>query len=320
MKILRDNGPQSSLTIKKFLPKNFRNLKNSKTRTNIIGHVLRWAESRGEVEYGNVGVSSWRKSDQLFSIANNVEKVYNNQKQSDIALALWYFKQYGPATEQDFLWWSGLPVNRARISLLKISDQLEEIQIQDYSFPNARLYMLSENVAKLKATSSSDITNVVRFLPYEDALLKAYKLTRNRFFGFSDTSLSTFITEGGEAKPSVWLNGKIIGLWEWKNKKNHEMTIIIPDCEQMKSQIEKEAAQLQNFIEASSILWKDLDDQRQRQKKRIKDDLSPRPTKKIKKDKIKKKSKLRKDEESDEEYVPKKKKLKNRVSSSESLS
>jgi len=281
--ILRQHGPQTSTSIKKYLPKE--HLK--KTNNNIVGHVLRWAESLGEVEYGNVGVDSWRKSDKLFSIVPELEIAYTNQKQSDMGLTQWYFRQYGPATEQDFIWWTGLTVTRSRRAFRSIAMALTEVKIKDYSFPNAPFYMLTEKFLELKNTSSTDIKNMVRFLPYEDALLKAYKLTRNRFFGFHDSKLSTFITSGGEAKPSVWLNGQVIGLWEWTNKKDRVMNIMIPNRSELKPLFEEEATSVQEFIEASEINWQNLSDDMEvevtPQKKRSLESSTPKSSKKKKK-------------------------------------
>jgi len=103
------------------------------------------------------------------------------------------------------------------------------------------------------------VVNVVRFLPYEDAILKAYKATRNRFYGFSQT-LPGVESRGGEALPTIWLNGQVIGWWEWTNKKNAPMIMHVtrsaaklnPHLEQVMS---TEASKMQQFLEASHIIW-----------------------------------------------------------------
>jgi len=96
LKVLQKKGPQTSTTIKKHLPKEFTVGKLKKGADNrgaigIIGHILRWAESLGEVEYGQVGSASWRKSDQKFSIPNGDYKS-SEEHDADVLLAQWYLR------------------------------------------------------------------------------------------------------------------------------------------------------------------------------------------------------------------------------------
>jgi len=79
---------------------------------------------------------------------------------------------------------------------------------------------------------------MARLLPYEDALIKAYKATRHRFFGKS--TVKSIITKGGEARPSVWVDGVIVGVWKWTNKPGHDINISLFDQEEANNEEKEE--------------------------------------------------------------------------------
>ena len=70
----------------------------------------------------------------------------------------------------------------------------------------------------------------MRLLPYEDALLKAYKETRYRFFGFDPASpaLKHVINGCGEAVPCILVDGEVIGTWSWNSKPNQPIVLRLP--------------------------------------------------------------------------------------------
>jgi hypothetical protein len=157
-------------------------------------------------------------------------------------LMRWYFELYSPASLQDFIWWSGRKVreSRAALTVLLSQQELRPINVLGLS---CECYVWSEHEEALLASEDS-LPRGVRFLPYEDALIKAYKETRHRFYFLkpeeggdeeevvANESLYDLIflktasipTWKGEAHPSLWVDGQIVGRWKWENRKKTPTT------------------------------------------------------------------------------------------------
>jgi len=170
-----------------------------------------------------------------------------------LLLARWYFESYGPTTLDDFVWWSGCPAAhcRAAVGALK-EDLLEEVEVEQME--NETLFMAKHHVEILRACEDGP-PHMARFLPYEDALIKAYKKTRYRFY--DKAFEKQLFTKGGEARPSVWLNGTMIGVWKWTNKPGKEITISL--CKKitknMKKLLSEEISLVGGFVDASEVIW-----------------------------------------------------------------
>lgn len=113
-------------------------------------------------------------------------------------LAKRYFVSHGPATLQDFVWWSGLKVADARAGLEMIKSALisENIDDQLFWFPSL---------------TSSFPKNTVHLLPAFDEFMVSYK---DRTASLSSDNHTTAITGNGIFKPIVVVNGKVEGTWK----------------------------------------------------------------------------------------------------------
>ena len=138
------------------------------------------------------------------------------------ALMQWYFSIYSPASFKDFVWWCGKKVTECRGALHALLDSgiIQEIKVD--KMPQT-FYILSSLIPQLLACPNEKPASA-RFLPYEDAMIKAYKETRYRFFPVEDGSseflqvdkeVESLVMWKGEALPTVWVDGKIIGKWKW---------------------------------------------------------------------------------------------------------
>lgn len=126
-------------------------------------------------------------------------------------LAKRYFKSHGPATIQDFTWWSGLLTKDAKAGLEAVKSQLESETIGD------KTYWYSGS--KLKHSSSR-----FHLLPSFDEYLVGYK----------DRSASLekihSKNEGIEniMYPTIALDGQIVGTWKRKFNKNEVIVELKP--------------------------------------------------------------------------------------------
>ena len=121
-------------------------------------------------------------------------------------LAMRYFSSHGPATVQDFHWWSGLPAGDARKALEMIKKDMVCIKNgqKEYWMPREAAFL------------SKDIPEVC-FLPAFDEFLVSYK---DRTAVLHPDWHREAITINGIFKPSILLEGKIAGTWSFTNKKN----------------------------------------------------------------------------------------------------
>jgi hypothetical protein len=125
-----------------------------------------------------------------------------NLLERDTALAEFarrYFTSHGPATLQDFVWWSGLAVTDARAGLAMVTSQLahEVVDGQTYWFA----------VSTLPAKA---LTQEAHLLPNFDEYMVGYK-ERSAIFDASHTkyldSPSSILTN------TMVLHGQIVGTW-----------------------------------------------------------------------------------------------------------
>lgn len=137
------------------------------------------------------------------------EAIRMSKDESIAALALRFFTSHGPATLQDFIWWSGLSITNAKAGLNNVKNKLagEIIEGREYWF-------------SLKTVIPPQ-TDTLFFLPAYDEFMISYK---DRSASLDTSFSSTAITGNGIFKPIIVVNGKTAGVWKRSFKKD---TIII---------------------------------------------------------------------------------------------
>ena len=121
-------------------------------------------------------------------------------------LARRYFTSHGPATLQDFAWWSNLPVTDCRKALEMIRpDFIRE------SINGRECWMRSDTRTPPLAQDSA-----LLLAPF-DELVVSYK---DRTEMIEEAHYSKVMTKNGIFSPTIMLNGRIIGSWKKSMKKN----------------------------------------------------------------------------------------------------
>jgi hypothetical protein len=117
-------------------------------------------------------------------------------------LTITYFRSRGPATVEDFSWWSGLSLTECRTGIQSIQSQLEKIKAGD-----TELYMTHPEFSRQRIRRS------LLFLPAYDEFLIAYadRTASNQLF----TKPVNKIFE-----PIVVENGLVLGGWKRSLKKD----------------------------------------------------------------------------------------------------
>jgi hypothetical protein len=121
-------------------------------------------------------------------------------------LARRYFTSHGPATLQDFVWWSGLTVADARAGLEMVTSQLM------YEVIDSQSYWRSASTPP-----ANDLSQTIYLLPNFDEYTVGYT-DRSAIFNASDAE--KFGTRGNVLNPTIVLDGLVVGTWKRTIKKD----------------------------------------------------------------------------------------------------
>ena len=130
-------------------------------------------------------------------------------------LAKRYFKSHGPATLQDFVWWSGLLLNDAKAGLEDVESQLLSKTIEDKS------YWLSGS------KEGAPHSQMFHLLPSFDEYIVGYK-DRSALLekmNSKNTRIENIMY------PTIAMNGQIMGTWKRRFQKNEVIIELKPYIE-----------------------------------------------------------------------------------------
>jgi hypothetical protein len=119
-------------------------------------------------------------------------------------LARRYFVSHGPATLQDFAWWSGLPASEARAGLEMVESQLAREVVDNRTYWHSAL------------ADAGDMSPTAYLLPPYDEYIVAY---RDRS-AVLDSAHAIQAGYGGILSPTVVVDGRVVGTWKRVLKKN----------------------------------------------------------------------------------------------------
>jgi hypothetical protein len=137
-------------------------------------------------------------------------------------IAMRYFISHGPATLQDFIWWSGLTTADARTALKLVEPQLVQEVIE------GQTYWFSDNIHVAESKST------VYLLPGFDEYIVGYK---NRGAVLDQSNKNRVNSGGGMLSPVIVINGKVAGIWKRVIKKDKVRIEIVPFRQLNKSEI-----------------------------------------------------------------------------------
>ena len=125
-------------------------------------------------------------------------------------LATMYFRSHSPASLNDFVWWSGLPITEARRAIVLIEEEI----IKD-RFDSQDLFIHQSHANDVALGDS------LHLLPPYDEYLISYK---NRIDVLDAEHHPKAFTNYGIFYPVILYNGKVAGNWK-KTVKKKEITI-----------------------------------------------------------------------------------------------
>ncbi len=168
---------------------------------NRVSHILMRAEIDGII--GSGPTKAGKPTYALLAERVPVKKLLKREEAS-AELARRYFNSHGPATLQDFVWWSGLPVKECRQAIEAIQPGFvaEIVDGEKYWFhPDYAV--------------SNPVNEKIFLLPAYDEFIISYK---NRAATLTYENHRKAVSNNGFFRPSIVHNGQVIGIWKHTNK------------------------------------------------------------------------------------------------------
>jgi len=167
-------------------------------------HLMTHAELSGIICNGTL-----RGKKQTYALLEEkVPKITDifDKEESLYKLAYKYFRSHGPATLQDYIWWSGLTTAEARQGIHLIGQDFihETINGQTYIFHRDS-----------KPTNNKKLLNL---LPAFDEFTVSYKDRKESLHADHHKKI---IVSPGTFQPAIAMNGKIIGAWKRSTSKKN---------------------------------------------------------------------------------------------------
>lgn len=132
---------------------------------------------------------------------------------------------FGPASIDDFQWWSGLNRGEITPALAALRTELTDVRFTGQPEP---LLMLTEHEARLRAAEPLP-DNHVDLLAHEDPSLKGYFTTRHRYV--DDRYRSVLFNTIGEVRASIAVAGRCVGTWHFDRRSctiNDHLYVSVP--------------------------------------------------------------------------------------------
>lgn len=173
-------------------------------------HILRRAALEGLICFGPL-----QDKQETFVLLDGWAPHSKNMKRNEALaeLARRYFGSHGPATLQDFVWWSGLKVADARAGLDMTKTRLHQETI------DGQTYWATQNKSVPKNPSPT-----AYLLPAFDEYFLGYK-TRNAVLNPKYDKQA--VSNNGVFRPMIVIDGQIVGIWKRTLKKGS--VTIMPD-------------------------------------------------------------------------------------------
>jgi hypothetical protein len=164
---------------------------------NRLAHILLCAELDGLICSGPPKGTSLTYA----LLGERVPRRTKIDKEEALAkIALRYFTSRGPASLQDFVWWSGLPVGDAKRAVELVRTSLVTVEV------GSSTYWSAGSGGRMKGKVGR-----VHLLPAFDEFLIAY---RDRSATLAEAHLRRTVSTNGIFRPIVIVDGEVAGMWK----------------------------------------------------------------------------------------------------------
>jgi hypothetical protein len=251
------DGPLRSSDLKKVVPEIADYLRSALVMLMARGDVV-----RAEANHARSNLTSYALLDQW---VDGFKLKIIDEQEATTKLIQRHIERFGPVSVDDIAWWLRQTKTTVKESISSLG---EEIAIINHG--NKEKYMLKSDFESASAVEKPK-DDLVWFLPYEDHFLKAYKdrtnfieesikpmlfpADRKHFWPSNPDALQTMPSIGirttGEVRPTIWLNGKVVGRWEIDDKDKQKKIVTSIYTKLAKNNqisIDKVRAELEEFV------------------------------------------------------------------------
>ncbi len=260
VKSVLDDGPLRTTELKKRLPHVGENVRSALLMLMARGEVVRAKANHARSNLTSYALlDKWVKGYKLELI---------DEQEAITQLIRGHIERFGPVSVDDIAWW----LRQTKTTVKTVLQHLEE-DIVSIKIGESDKIILKEDM-EIAASLSTPSKDLVWFLPYEDHFLKAFigrtsfiiediqpKLfpaDRKHFWPSSPDAPHKMPSKGvrttGEVRPSIWLNGRVIGRWEMDDDaslKKVVTSLYSKATKQQEKMIEQVRIQLEEFINSS---------------------------------------------------------------------
>jgi winged helix DNA-binding protein len=139
---------------------------------------------------------------------------------------------FGPATETDIRWWTGWTAAEARSALAEVPHAVVDLE-------GAQGVVLADDVEPVERREPS-----ATLLPLLDPTVMGWK-ERDWYLG---PHAETLFDRNGNAGPTVWWNGRVVGGWTHRNDGEIAIRLLEDVGAEGETAIEREAERLQGWL------------------------------------------------------------------------
>ena len=154
-----------------------------------------------------------------------------------------YLAAFGPASETDVAWWTGLTKAKVRAALQDLSGEVASVSVSGLT---GTFLLLKRDLADLREVESPGEPSV-NLLPTLDPYLMGYR-ERQRYL---DDEFRPFLFDrGGNATSTILVNGRAEGVWDFTDEPEPTVKLFLfrKASPRLRDEIEKHADRAGKFI------------------------------------------------------------------------
>jgi hypothetical protein len=157
-----------------------------------------------------------------------------------------YLAAFGPATDDDVLWWTGFSKGETVLTLEALEPELVEVAVQGIE----GTHLMPETEAEQLGDGAPPRAPYVWFLPGLDPYIMGYR-DRQRFL--DPAQRDKVFDRAGNAMPTVWVDGRIVGAWGQRADGSVVYGLFEEIGEDARASLADEAQRLDAFMDGEHI-------------------------------------------------------------------
>ncbi len=213
-------GPLKTSDLKKILPEVGEHVRSALLMLMARGEVV-----RAKAKHARSNLTSYALLDRW---VDGFELELIDEEIARTNLIQSHIKRFGPVTIDDIAWWLRITKTAVKEAISTLADSVIELTHYD------RICYMDASDNEIACSLEKPKKDLVWFLPYEDHFLKAFidraqfiseeiqpmlfPADRKHYWPSNPDAPQKMPSKGtratGEVRPSIWLNGDVIGRWE----------------------------------------------------------------------------------------------------------